>query len=300
MARARNLLLALEEESLGILEEVHGEEWHPHRWIHLICPTGEFSASDPALGITHRSVQAFLNADSFAWREVLERVVGKSEASPGGLAGRFPPIMLARIDSFVGLFAQGVKGVQGPKAKRPEWRRPDWIIRVLARIRRLRNLPADVQVPGPLPRISRASRRQREADRFARGVSAAPARVPSMVLEDPLPRIEGVGLGGAVVGGLSISEGRHLQAISELEGAGTATPLTVSVTTAMVAARPLTPPPRLHRVHMPKRAGYLRSKGGNSAIFGMLDRTVSLANAPKSFPPVGRLSLMEEDTSFFG
>ena len=82
MARARNLLLALEEESLGILGVVHGEEWHPHRWIHLIFPTGEMSASDPGLGITHRSVQAFLNANSFAWREVLERVVGKSEASP--------------------------------------------------------------------------------------------------------------------------------------------------------------------------------------------------------------------------
>ena len=208
--------------------------------------------------------------------------------------------MLARIDSFAGLFAQGVQGAQRPKAKRPEWRRPEWIIRVLARIRRLRNLPADVQVPGPLPRISRASRRQREAARFARGVSAAPARVPSMVLEEPLPRIGGVGLGGAVVGGLSISEGRHLPGISELEGAGTATPLPVPAAAVMVSVRPLTPPPRLHRAHVPKRAGYLRSKGGNSAIFGMLDRTVSLVKAPKSLLPVDRSSLMEETTSFFG
>ena len=45
MVRARNLLLALEEESSAILEEVHGDEWHPHRRIHLIFPTGEVSAS---------------------------------------------------------------------------------------------------------------------------------------------------------------------------------------------------------------------------------------------------------------
>jgi len=293
MARARALLLLLEEESSSILEEVHGEEWHPHRWIHLVFPTGESGSreAEPGTGVTHRSVQAFLDADTFAWREVLERVVGKSESSSGGLSARFPPIMLARIDAFVGLFAQGTK-------------RPEWLVRLMARIRRMRNLPSDAQVPGPLPRVSRASRSQRALDRFARGVSAAPPRVPSMVLAAPLPCGVVDGLGGAVLDGITIAAPRVLPVVSEhhvlsevgaLELGGP-----VGAASTATGGRSLTPPPRLHRPLVPTRSGYLRSKGGNSAIYGMLDGTASYVKASKSFLPVDRFSLMEENTSFFG
>jgi len=293
MARARALLLSLEEESSSILEEVHGEEWHPHRWIHLVFPTGEAGAREaaPGTGLTHRSVQAFLDADTFAWREVLERVVGKSESSSGGLSARFPPIMLARIDAFVGLFAQGTK-------------RPEWLVRLMARIRRMRNLPSDALVPGPLPRVSRASRSQRALDRFARGVSAAPPRVPSMVLAAPLPCGVVDGIGGAVLDGITIAAPRVLQVVSELhalsEDGGLGVGQPVQTMSAAVVDRPLTPPPRLHRSLAPKRSGYLRSKGANSAIYGMLDGTASYVKAFKSPSPVGRFSLMEESTSFFG
>ncbi len=70
--------------------------------------------------------------------------MGRAKATKGGINGLFPPVMLARINSFVGIVALAPK-------------RPEWLVRVLARIRRLRHLPADVKVPGHMVRVNIAS-----------------------------------------------------------------------------------------------------------------------------------------------
>jgi hypothetical protein len=286
---ARALLLHLEEQSLGILAEVHGDGWQCHRWVHWIFPCGVSAETDagPSSAITHRSVRMFLEADSYAWREVVERIVGRAEATNGGINGLFPPVMLARIDSFVSIFALASK-------------RPEWLVRVLARIRRLRNLPEGVLVPGPMVRASRPSRRQREVDRVSRGRTSS--RVPSMVLGPALPAEGVVGLGGAVLGWPDDLAGRReLAPISERPpGVVGGLPPTSGGTATAAPTRVLTPPPRLMAQVAPRRSSYLRSKGANAAIFGMLDGVVSHVAVPKLLFPIGRASIKTDTDSFFG
>ena len=283
MVLARALLQQLEDHSQAILAEVHGEGWQYHRWVHWIFPCGDSveDADGLVTVITARTVRAFLDADTFAWREVVERIVGRAEASAGGLNGLFPGVMLARIDSFVGVFAHASK-------------RPEWLVQAMVRIRRLRNMPASLLVPGPMPVVSRASRKQREEDRVSRGLTSS--RVPSMVLGAALPQDGVVGLGGAVLG------------IGEVPGlpraAGRLPPIVESTIQGGPAARELAPRPRLQpRIGVP-RAGYLRSKGSNAAIFGMLDGAVSPVAVPKLLFPIGRASIKDpgapDVSSFLG
>ena len=76
------LLLHLEDSSQAVIAELHSDKWHPHAWFHWIFPTNVCAVGEigEASAITHRTVVDFVLQDTFAWREALERIVGKAEA----------------------------------------------------------------------------------------------------------------------------------------------------------------------------------------------------------------------------
>ena len=127
MVGLRALLLHLGVESHAVLAEVHGDEWQPHRWSHLIFSCSAAAEEEPASFLTLRTADAFVEADSFAWRKVVERIVGKAESTVGGLHAFFSPFALALVDCFVSTL---------PQVRR----RPVWLLRLLQRLRRLRSM----------------------------------------------------------------------------------------------------------------------------------------------------------------
>ncbi len=98
--------------------------------------------------ITHRTVVDFVLQDTFAWREALERIVGKAEGTVGGLLGLFPQIYMAQVDCFIGIFAEAPRGA-------------GWLFVVLERLRRLRAWTGGPLAPGYKPKVSCPSRRAR-------------------------------------------------------------------------------------------------------------------------------------------
>ena len=144
------LLLHLEDSSQAVMAELHSDKWHPHAWFHWIFPTNVCAVGEigEASAVTHRTVVDFVLQDTFAWREALERIVGKAESSVGGLLGLFRQIYRARIDCFVGIFAEAPK-------------RAGWLFVVLERLRRLRAWEGGLVAPGYKPKVSRPSRRAR-------------------------------------------------------------------------------------------------------------------------------------------
>ena len=145
----RALLLRWESDSGDLAAEVHSERWFPHKWVHWVFPhaTSDPQEHGPATAVSFRTVADFVSADTFGWREVLQRVVGKAEVTPGGLGSLFPPDMLGRIDTFVSTFAEAHA-------------RHAWLHLVLNRIRRLRAWQGPL-APGPISAVSRLSRKAR-------------------------------------------------------------------------------------------------------------------------------------------
>jgi hypothetical protein len=108
------------------MAELHPDKWYPLVWFPTNdCAVGEIGE---ASAITHRTVVDFVLQGTFAWREALERIVGKAEGAVGGLLGLFPQIYKARIDCFIGIFAEAPK-------------RAGWLFVILERLRRLRAWP---------------------------------------------------------------------------------------------------------------------------------------------------------------
>jgi hypothetical protein len=145
----RALLLRWEADSGELAAEVHSERWFPHKWAHWVFP---HATSDPQeLGqptaVSFRTVADFVAADTFGWREVLQRVIGKAEVTPGGLSSLFPPTSLGRIDTFVSTFAEAHP-------------RHAWLHTILNRLRRLRAWQGPL-APGPMSVVSRPSRKAR-------------------------------------------------------------------------------------------------------------------------------------------
>ncbi len=145
----RALLLRWEADSGELAAEVHSERWFPHKWAHWVFP---HATSDPQeLGqptaVSFRTVADFVAADTFGWREVLQRVVGKAEVTPGGLTSLFPPTSLGRINTFVSTFAEAHP-------------RHAWLHTILNRLRRLRAWQGPL-APGPMSAVSCPSRKAR-------------------------------------------------------------------------------------------------------------------------------------------
>jgi hypothetical protein len=88
--------------------------------------------------VTHLSAAAFLDADVWWWREILERIVGRAEHTKGGLCALFTSEQLLRVDAFARLFAAVP-------------RRQGWFIRLIQRLRVLRGLGMSALATGPLP-----------------------------------------------------------------------------------------------------------------------------------------------------
>jgi len=256
MIGLRALLHHLGAESQVVLGEVHGDDWRPHRWAHWIFPCSAMVAEVPASFLTLRTADAFVEADSFAWREVVERIVGKAESTVGGLHAFFAPFVLARIDCFVSTLSQ-VR------------RRPVWLLRLLQRLRRLRGMmPGDLAV-GPLSRpVSRPSKRGRAGMRQALllsmanlhggGSAVAPGAVAGAVpLVVPEDGLGSMGSRSAVVSPVS------------------------SVRPVLVAATVSAGPDVTVRVsgvptRVPKQAPYLRRRPGNASIEKLLARGAAL------------------------
>jgi hypothetical protein len=77
------------------MAELHPDKWYPLVWFPTNdCAVGEIGE---ASAITHRTVVDFVLQGTFAWREALERIVGKAEGTVGGLLGLFPQISMARL-----------------------------------------------------------------------------------------------------------------------------------------------------------------------------------------------------------
>jgi hypothetical protein len=170
----RALLLHLEENSGRILDEVHTEQWRPHWWGHWIFPTNalaERESVEPS-AVTHRTVGDFLAEDTFSWRQVLERVVGKAEGTVGGLDALFSPHLLGRIDGFIGIFASAPS-------------KHVWLFRILDRLRRLRAWHGGLVAPGSMLAASKPSRKarlvSREVKRIDDAAFAAAAEVGASV-----------------------------------------------------------------------------------------------------------------------
>jgi len=147
-----SLLTHLEDSSQVIMAELHTDKWHPYHWFHWIFPTSECVPGEmgEASAVTHRTVADFVSEDTFAWREALDRIVGKAEITVGGLLGLFPAAYMARIDCFIGIFAAAPKRAQ-------------WLFVLLGRLRRLRAWGGGPLPPGFKPAVSRPSRRVRIA-----------------------------------------------------------------------------------------------------------------------------------------
>jgi len=262
MVGLRALLHHLGSESQTVLAEVHGDEWRPHRWAHWIFPCSALVAEEPVSFLTLRTADAFVESDSFAWREVVERIVGKAESTAGGLHAFFVPFMLARIDCFVSTLSQ-VR------------RRPVWLVRLLQRLRRLRALmPGDLAV-GPLSRpVSRPSKRGRAGMRRALLLSMADLRSGGVP-------VAADALGGAVPGVVredgvgSVGSRALARAMSPVSPAPP-----VPVAAAVLAASAAGPAAgaRVSGVptRVPKQAPYLKRRSGNAVIEKLLARGAAL------------------------
>ena len=262
MVGMRALLLHLGVESHAVLAEVHGDEWRPHRWAHWIFPCSAAVEEEPASFLTLRTADAFVQADSFAWREVVERIVGKAESTVGGLHAYFSPFALARVDCFVSTLSQ-VR------------RRPAWLLRLLQRLRRLRAmLPTDLAL-GPMPRaISRPSKRGRAGLLRALFLSTEAFRTGTL---------DGGGGGSPVVSGLGVGLlSPAVAGVVPLRVSCDAAPAPAlggdSLGALLVVAATSSRPVRREGLStsVPKRAPYLARRPGNSAIGALLARGAAL------------------------
>ena len=258
MVGLRALLLHLGVESQAVLAEVHGDEWRPHRWAHWIFPCSAAVEEEPASCLTLRTADAFVQADSFAWREVVERIVGKAESTAGGLHAYFSPFALARIDCFVSTLSQ-VK------------RRPVWLLRLLQRLRRLRTMLVSDLALGPMPRaLSRPSKRGRAGLRRALFLSTEAFRLGSLdVGGGGSPVVSVSGAGSVVVEGVAPLRVGSGAAVVQ-GGVSPSSPLVVAATSSRPVRR------EGLSTSVPKRAPYLARRPGNSAIGALLARGAAL------------------------
>jgi len=134
----KRLLTRLQAETEFILREVHGDDWDPERWYRWVfpCPTADGIGGD--MRVTHLTAAAFLDADVWWWREILERIVGMAEHTKAGICALFTPTQLLRVDAFAMLFAAVP-------------RRKGWFIRLIQRLRVLRDLGMTATASGPSP-----------------------------------------------------------------------------------------------------------------------------------------------------